>query len=79
MRDAERYFVTFQPYEYFYGSRAHLYLGRATEGLGRNDEAAVHYGQFVRWWRYADPSLRGQWEDAREALARLAAEPGEAP
>ena len=69
-RDAERYFRTFQPYEYFYTSPAELYLGRIAEAHGRPEDAAAHYGRFVRWWRYADEPLRPQWEEARRALVR---------
>jgi tRNA A-37 threonylcarbamoyl transferase component Bud32/TolB-like protein len=73
LAESERYFRTFRPYDYFYTSPAELYLGRITEALGRADEAAVHYARFVRWWEFADRSLRPQWEEARAALRRLAA------
>jgi tetratricopeptide (TPR) repeat protein len=73
-RDAERYFRSFQPYDYFYTTQAELYLGRIAEARGRPEEAVTHYGRFVRWWRYADEPLRPQWEEAREALRRLAGE-----
>jgi tetratricopeptide (TPR) repeat protein/TolB-like protein len=72
MRDAERYFRTFQPYDYFYTSQAELYLGRIAEARGHLGEAVAHYGRFVRWWRYADEPLRQQVEEARRALSRLA-------
>ena len=71
-RDAERYFRSFQPYDYFYTSQAELYLGRMAEAGGRREEAVTHYGRFVRWWRYADEPLHPQWEEARQALSRLA-------
>jgi tetratricopeptide (TPR) repeat protein len=73
-RDAERYFRSFQPYDYFYTTPAELYLGRIAEARGRPEEAVTHYGRFVRWWRYADEPLRPQWEEARQALSRLAGE-----
>jgi hypothetical protein len=61
-RDAERYFQSFQPYDYFYTTPAELYLGRIADAGGHREEAATHYGRFARWWRYAD-------EEARRALA----------
>jgi tetratricopeptide (TPR) repeat protein/TolB-like protein len=73
-RDAERYFRSFQPYDYFYTTQAELYLGRIAEAGGRPDEALMHYGRFVRWWRYADEPLRPQWQEGRQALSRLAGE-----
>ena len=72
-RDAERYFRSFNPYEFFATTQAELYLGRIAEAGGRPEEAVTHYGRFVRWWRYADEPLRPQWEEARQALSRLAA------
>ncbi|MGH7499859.1 MAG: protein kinase domain-containing protein [Gemmatimonadales bacterium] len=71
-RDAERYFRSFNPYEFFSTTQAELYLGRLTEAGGRPEKAAAHYGRFVRWWRYADEPLRPQWEEARQAVSRLA-------
>jgi hypothetical protein len=73
-RDAERYFRSFSPYEFFSTTQAELYLGRIAEARGRPEEAVTHYGRFVRWWRYADEPLRPQWEEARRALSRLAGE-----
>jgi tetratricopeptide (TPR) repeat protein len=74
MQDAQRYFQSFNPYDYFYTSQAELYLGRIAEASGRPDEAVTHYGRFVRWWRYAEEPLRPLWEEARQALSRLAGE-----
>jgi serine/threonine-protein kinase len=74
MDDAERYFRSFMPYDFFYTSPAELYLGRIAEVRGRRDEAVLHYGRFVRWWRHADEPLRPQWEEARQSLSRLAGE-----
>ena len=74
LEESERYFRTFRPYDAFYTSLAELYLGRITEALGRPDEAAEHYGRFVRWWELADPPLRPDWDEARAALRRLTAE-----
>jgi serine/threonine-protein kinase len=73
-RDAERYFRTFQQYDFFYTTTAELYLGRIAEAQGRPEEAATHDGRFVRWWRYADEPLRPLGEEARQALSRLAGE-----
>jgi serine/threonine-protein kinase len=73
-RDAERYFRSFNPYDYFYTTQAALYLGRIAEAGGRPEEAVTHYGRVVRWWRYADEPLRPLWEEARQALSRLAGE-----
>lgn len=72
--DTERYFRSFQPYDYFYTTQAELYLARIAEARGRPEEAVTHYGRFMRWWRYADEALRPQWEEARQALSRLAGE-----
>jgi tetratricopeptide (TPR) repeat protein len=72
--DAERYFRSFNPYEYFSATQAELYLGRLAEARGRPEEAVEHYGRFARWWQYADEPLRPQWEEARQALSRLARE-----
>ncbi len=74
MRDAERYFRSFNPYEYFSAIQVELYLGRLAETRGRPEEAVTHYGRFVQWWRYADEPLRPQWEEARQALSRLTRE-----
>jgi hypothetical protein len=73
-RDAERSFRSFNPYEHFYTTQAELYLGRIAEAYGRRKEAVTHYRRFVRWWRYADDPLRPLWEEARQALSRLAGE-----
>jgi len=78
-RHAERYFRSFQPYDYFYTSQAQLFLGRINEALEREEEAAEHYDRFVTWWQYADPPLRPVWEKAREALARVTGEPRDIP
>jgi len=72
--EAERYFRSFMPYDFFYTSPAELYLGRIAEARGRRDEAVLHYGRFVRWWRHADEPLRPQWEEAHQSLSRLAGE-----
>jgi hypothetical protein len=72
--DAERYLRGFTPYDFFYTSPAELYLGRIAEARGRREEAVTHYVRLVRWWRYADEPLRPLWEEARQALSRLAAE-----
>jgi hypothetical protein len=53
----------------------YLALGRAYEAAGSRDSAAYAYGRFVRLWDKADPPLQGRVREAKEALARLAAEP----
>jgi len=53
----------------------YLALGRAWEAAGERDSAAYAYGRFVRLWDKADPPLQGRVREAREALARLSAEP----
>ena len=73
-REAERYFLSFQPYDYFYTTQAELYLARIAEAAGRREAAAERYGRFVRWWRMADPPLRPLAEEAGQALVRLAGE-----
>jgi DNA-binding SARP family transcriptional activator/TolB-like protein len=70
LRDAERYFLSFGPID-FYTSQAELFLGRINEALGRPNEAVEHYRRFIIWWQYADPSLRGPLEESRAALRRL--------
>jgi hypothetical protein len=50
-------------------------LGRAWEAAGQRDSATYAYGRFVRLWDKADPPLQGRVREAREALARLSAEP----
>jgi hypothetical protein len=52
-----------------------LALGRAWEAAGERDSAVYAYGRFVRLWDKADPPLQGRVQEAREALARLSAEP----
>jgi eukaryotic-like serine/threonine-protein kinase len=53
----------------------YLALGRAWEAEGQRDSAAYAYGRFVKLWDKADPPLQGRVQEAREALARLTAEP----
>jgi serine/threonine-protein kinase len=71
-REAERYFRSFQPYDYFYTTQAELYLARIAEGDGRRAEAAERYGRFLRWWQMADAPLQPLTDEARQALRRLA-------
>ena len=78
-RDAERYFRSFNPYEFFSTTQAELYLGWLAEARGRPEEAATHYGRFVRWWRYADERSGRGFQEARKALSRLAGEKGSPP
>jgi len=53
----------------------YLALGRTYEAAEKPDSAAIAYGRFLRLWDKADPELQGQVSEAREALARLTAEP----
>lgn len=53
----------------------YLALGRAWEAAGQRDSALYAYGKFVRFWDKADPPLQGRVREAREAMARLSAEP----
>jgi hypothetical protein len=53
----------------------YLALGRAWEAAGSRDSAAYAYGRFVHLWDKADPLLQGRVREAKEALARLTAEP----
>jgi serine/threonine-protein kinase len=50
-------------------------LGRSYEAANQRDSAAYAYRRFLRLWDKADPSLRNRVHEAREALARLTAEP----
>ncbi|HEX2217815.1 MAG TPA: serine/threonine-protein kinase [Gemmatimonadales bacterium] len=54
---------------------AYLALGRTYEAAGKADSAAMAYGRFLHLWDKADPELQGRVTEAREALARLTAEP----
>jgi eukaryotic-like serine/threonine-protein kinase len=53
----------------------YLALGRTYEAADKPDSAAIAYGRFIRLWDKADPELQGRVTEAREALARLTAEP----
>jgi serine/threonine-protein kinase len=53
----------------------YLALGRTYEAADKPDSAALAYGRFVRLWDKADPELQSRVSEAREALARLTAEP----
>ena len=53
----------------------YLALGRTYEAADKPDSAALAYGRFLRLWDKADPELQGRVSEAREALARLTAEP----
>jgi eukaryotic-like serine/threonine-protein kinase len=54
---------------------AYLALGRTYEAADKPDSAALAYGRFLRLWDKADPELQGRVSEARDALARLTAEP----
>jgi hypothetical protein len=65
----------------FSGTAVHLLpltflaLGRTYEAADKPDSAAIAYGRFLRLWDKADPELQDRVSEAREALARLTAEP----
>ena len=66
------------PWDYPFGGMVgpvELDRGRVAEGLGEPDEARVHYGNVVRWWKDCDPEARHVYEEARAALTRLSGEP----
>ena len=50
----------------------HELLARAFEALGQRDSAATHYRAVEEAWRHGDPNVRARWQQARDALARLA-------
>jgi len=50
-------------------------LGELHESLSHRDQAIDYYSQFIDLWKDADPELQPQVEAARQALARLMAEP----
>jgi TolB-like protein len=52
-----------------------LALGRTYEAAGKADSAVLAYGRFLRLWDKADPEVQDRVTEAREALARLTAEP----
>jgi serine/threonine-protein kinase len=79
-RGAERYLGSFDIGTYYFWLTpgvVELYRGQAAEGLGEVDRARRHYGNVVRWLADSDPELVPLRERAREALARLSAEPAE--
>jgi hypothetical protein len=52
-----------------------LERARLADKLGERDKARHWYGYVVALWRHADPELQPSVSEAREALARLTAEP----
>jgi hypothetical protein len=52
-----------------------LQRARALERLGRRDAAIEDYRFTANVWRHADPELQPYVAEARQALARLTAEP----
>jgi hypothetical protein len=52
-----------------------LVRGRAFEALGKRDSALADYGFVVDLWRRADPGLQPFVSEAKNAVARLTAEP----
>jgi hypothetical protein len=78
--EAQRYLDGFGIAHYWYPLPAgliELYRGQVAEGLGDTEAAKRHYARVTRWWRHCDPELVPVREQAREALARLSAEPPE--
>ena len=55
---------------------AALGRARAHDRLGNREEAIESYTFVVDAWRHADPELQPSVEEARQALMRLAGEPG---
>lgn len=51
---------------------AYLYLGKAYEASGRDDEARAAYQYFLAWWADADPALQPLVDEARRALVGIA-------
>lgn len=51
---------------------AYLYLGKAYEASGRDDEARAAYQYFLAWWADADPELQPLVDEARRALVGIA-------
>ena len=77
-RGAIRYFDSFDNGSYNENvtpGLIHFYRAQAAEGLGDVEGAKTSYGNVVRWWKQCDPELVPIREQAREALARLTAEP----
>jgi hypothetical protein len=56
-----------------------MYRGEVAEGMGEPEAAKRHYARVTHWWRDCDPELVPLREQAREALARLSAEPRASP
>jgi hypothetical protein len=52
-----------------------LRRGQVAEGLGRLEQARIHYGNVARWWKDCDPEARPVLEEARAGLVRLTGEP----
>jgi len=52
----------------------HYVVGRASEAAGDSEGALAAYGQFLRLWDKADPSVQEYVDEAREVMARLTAE-----
>jgi hypothetical protein len=52
-----------------------LQRGQVAEGLGELEQAKVHYGNVVRWWKDCDPDARRVFDEARSGLVRLTGEP----
>lgn len=70
-RDAIQWLNTFVSISGAYWPLAHLYLGKAFEELGDDEQARASYAAFLDMWRDADPELQPLVEEARAALVRL--------
>jgi tetratricopeptide (TPR) repeat protein len=68
---AERYFESMELVAASYDAPIEFYLGKVYEGLGKFDEARLHYARFVSWWEDCDPELRPMWAEGKQALERL--------
>jgi len=60
--------------DYSYLPFINYLVGRASEAAGDMEGALAAYGQFLRLWDKADPSVQGYVDEAREAMERLTAE-----
>jgi hypothetical protein len=75
--DATPYFNGFDPFwDFEVIAPLEFYRGRVAERLGDLEQARYHYSRFVSWWDKADVHLQPFRDQARDALARLAEEPG---
>jgi tetratricopeptide (TPR) repeat protein len=70
-----RYGFADTPVEIAYLAPLHLRRGELYERLGERSRAVDEYAQFLHLWERCEPELEPLVRDARQRLARLAAEP----